>query len=194
MVIDVARSAGFSPSAALDAGAVGTRCNGVDVVGDDSLAENYLRSGVINAIVALGDNKLRSKIGTRMRSMGFDFPPLVHASAVISPSARIGAGTVVMPTAVVNAGAEIGEFAIVNSAAVIEHDCIIGNGAHVAPGTVLGGGVIVGELAFVGIGSVARPQSAIGCRTIVGAGSTVIGTVQPDSVVLGSPARERRAT
>ena len=193
VVIDVARSAGFRPVAALDAGALGATCNGVEVVGDDSQAQAYLDSGVREAVVALGDNKLRSTIGARLRDVGFAFPTLVHASAIISPSAQIGAGTVVMPAAVINAGARIGEFAIINTAAVIEHDCIIGDGAHIAPRTVLGGCVSVGELAFVGIGSAARPRSTIGGRTIVGAGSTVIGTIEADTVVMGCPAKERSA-
>ena len=193
VVIDVARAAGFEPVAALDGGAVGNVCNGVDVVGDDSMSERFLQSGVKDAVVALGDNKLRSTIGTRLRKMGFTLPTIIHTTAVISPSARIGAGTVVMPIAVINAGAQVGEFAIVNSAAVVEHDCLIGDGAHIAPGAVLGGCVTVGNLALVGIGSVARPRSTIGARSLVGAGSTVVGKVAPDSVVMGTPARERRA-
>ena len=193
VVIDVARSSGFDPIAVLDGGKSESTCNGVEVVGDDSRAADYLRSGVSDAIVALGDNKLRWTIGTRLRKLGFDFPQLVHPSAIISPSARIGAGTVVMPLVVINAGTTIGAFAIINSAAIIEHDCMIGDGAHIAPGTVLGGCVTVGELGFVGIGSAARPRSVIGDRTIIGAGSTVIGNVQSDTVALGTPARSRSA-
>lgn len=193
VVIDVARAAGFTIVAALDGGAIGKVCNGVEVVGDDSMALQFLEGGVGNAVVALGDNTLRFRIGDSLRALGFRFPAIVHPSAVISPSAEIGAGTVVMPAAVINAGATVGEFAIINTAAVVEHDCVLGDGSHIAPGTVLGGCVTVGKLAFIGIGSAARPQSIIGERAVIGAGSTVIGTIEADSIVMGSPARDRRA-
>ncbi len=191
VVIDVARAAGFEPIAALDPVAVGSHCNGVEVVGGDDLAAEIFAGGVRAAAVAIGDNKLRCRIADRLGAIGFTFPVLIHPSAVISGSAKIGVGTIVMPNAIVNADASVGDFVIVNSAAVVEHDCVLGRGAHVAPGTRLGGCVSVGCGALVGIGSAVRPGALIGDFAVVGAGSTVIADVPANCVATGSPARMR---
>ncbi len=189
VVIDVARAAGFNPIAALDPASVGSICNGVDVIGGDSLADSMFANGVRHAVVAIGDNALRSKFGKRLRDIGFELPPIAHPSAILSPSARIGDGTVIMPLAVVNAAATIGTMVIVNTGAVIEHDCVIGDGAHIAPGCRLGGTVLVGRETLIGIGSVVRPGAHVGDHATIGAGSTVIENIDGHRVATGCPAK-----
>lgn len=189
VVIDVARAAGFEPIGALDPGGLGSICNGVQVIGGDELAQSMFEQGVRNAVVAIGDNWLRMKIGARLRGIGFALPLLAHPSAILSPSATIGAGTVIMPLAVVNASATIGHMVIINSGAVVEHDCNIGDGAHIAPGCRLGGAVLVGTGTLIGIGSVVRPEAEIGDFSIIGAGSTVIRDIAGQGVATGTPAR-----
>jgi len=193
VVIDVARAAGFDPIAALDPASVGATCNGVEVVGGDDLADSMFAKGLRQAVVAIGDNGLRSKIGKRLRDIVFTLPLIVHPSAILSPSAQIGDGTVIMPLAVVNAAATIGTMVIVNTNAVIEHDCDIGDGAHIAPGCRLGGTVSVGVETLIGIGSVVRPEARIGDHVVVGAGSTVIGNIDSHQVATGSPAKAWRS-
>lgn len=190
VIIDVARAAGFEPIVALDPYSVGTFCNGVEVIGGDELAPGLITKGVRDAVVAIGDNRLRLKIGERLCEIGFTLPLLAHPSAILSPSALIGDGTVIMPLAVVNASATIGRMAVINTGAVIEHDCDIGDGAHVAPGCQLGGTVSVGSGALIGIGSVVRPEARIGDFAVIGAGSTVIRDIAGHGVATGCPARE----
>jgi len=189
VVIDVARAAGFNPVAALDPASSGSRCNGVEVFGGDDLAESLFAQGLRQAVVAIGDNQLRTRLGARLEEIGFTLPLIGHPSAVLSPSARIGPGTVIMPLAVVNACAKIGRMVIINTNAVIEHDCQIDDGVHIAPGSRLGGTVWVGTCALVGIGSVIRPETKVGGFTVIGAGSTVIGNIEGESVAIGSPAK-----
>jgi UDP-perosamine 4-acetyltransferase len=191
VVIDVARAAGFRPVAALDPGATGSTCNGVPVVGGDDRAEELLAGGLSRCAVAIGDNRVRLRIGERLGRLGFARPALVHPSAIVSPSATLGDGTVVMPLAVINAAATIGELAIVNTAAVVEHDCSLGDGCHVAPGTRLGGCVAIGCGAMIGIGSAVRPEARVGDLAVVGAGSTVIADIPDGCVATGTPARVR---
>lgn len=189
VVIDVARAAGFYPVAALDPENSGSRCNGVEVIGGDDLAQSLFAQGLRRAVVAIGDNRLRTSLGKRLEEIGFALPLIGHPSAVLSPSARIGAGTVIMPLAVVNASAEIGRMVIVNTNAVVEHDCQIDDGVHIAPGSRLGGTVRVGTCALIGIGSVLRPETNVGDFTTIGAGSTVIGDIEGNSTAVGCPAK-----
>jgi UDP-perosamine 4-acetyltransferase len=193
VVIDVARAAGFDPVIALDPHSRDAECNGVKVAGGDDLASRFLAEGIRQAVVALGDNKLRARLGDTLADLGFTLPTIKHPTAVISPSARLGEGTVVMPLAVINARAEVGRMVIVNTSAVIEHDCTVSDGAHVAPGSVLGGNVKIGNCVLIGIGTIIRPGASVADFATVGAGATVISDIGSNEVAVGSPAKVRRA-
>jgi UDP-perosamine 4-acetyltransferase len=191
VVIDVARSAGWNPVAALDPIGTGHHCAEVPVVGDDDMAEQLFGEGLRLAVVAIGSNRLRVRLGDRLHALGFQCPAIVHPGAIISPYASVGDGSVVMPGAIINSYAQIGRFAIVNTGAIVEHDCRVGNGAHVAPRSVMGGNVDIGELVLFGIGAVARPETTIERGAIVGAGSVVVSRIEAGQTVVGAPARRK---
>jgi UDP-perosamine 4-acetyltransferase len=192
VVIDVARAAGWVPVAALDPVGVGHYCADVPVIGSDDLATDLRKDGIRFAVVALGANGLRLRLGKKLEQIGFECPAILHPSVILSPYARVAAGTVVMPSAVINSHARIGEFAIINTCAIVEHDCTVGDGAHIAPRSVMGGNVDIGREALFGIGAVARPDSAVGAGATIGAGSTVIGAIDAGAMVAGTPARQLR--
>lgn len=139
--------------------------------------------------IAIGDNRLRARrFQAALDASGIPFT-LIHPSAIVSPSAVVGAGTVVMPRAVINAGAVVGRNCIVNTGAIIEHDCRIGDHSHIAPGVALGGGVKVGAFAQVGIGAVVLPYIEIGAGAFVGAGGVVVRDLPASVTAAGVPAR-----
>jgi acetyltransferase EpsM len=145
-----------------------------------------------SVVIAIGSNAARATCAGMARERGHELAVLVHPTAIISPSARVGAGTVVMPRAVVNAGAEIGENCIINTAAVVEHDCRVGDHAHLSPGVLLGGAVTVEPLVHLGLGAIALPGSVIEARAVVGAGAVVLRGVPRGETVVGVPARSTK--
>lgn len=140
-------------------------------------------------IVAVGNNNRRAKCYARAFGSGLFPATIVHPTAAISISARIGAGTVVMPGAVINADAVIEENCIINSGAIVEHDCSVGAHVHIAPRAVLGGGVNVGTSAHVGIGAVVLPGARIGNESVVGAGAVVLREAPAHCTVVGVPSK-----
>lgn len=142
-----------------------------------------------DAVVALGNNRLRLTIQHRLADAGFEIASVVHPSAQISQFAQIGAGSVVFANAVVNVDTVIGEAAIINTAATIDHDCRLGMGVHVSPGVHLAGGVLVGDFSWIGIGGVVRQLISIGSDVIVAAGAVVVADVPDGITVMGVPAR-----
>jgi UDP-perosamine 4-acetyltransferase len=170
------------------------RYRGVEVlVGDDSLVGLRAR-GVEHAVVAVGANALRERLGAEAEALGFTLPAVVSAAARISPTATIGAGAVIMAGAVVNADARIGRLAIVNTGATVDHDCVIGDAAHVAPGVHFSGGVRIGARTIVGVGSAARPLVTVGADAVVGAGSVLISDIADGVTAYGVPARPNNHT
>ncbi len=71
--------------------------------------------------------------------------PGVHATAVISPGARIGAGATIEPYAVIHDGAEIGDRAWIGSHCVIGAGVKVGVDVRLHPHVVLYPGTTLGE-------------------------------------------------
>lgn len=191
VVIEALQAAGFAPGGLIDAEATPRTVLGVAVLGDDAALAG-LRAEFGAAVVALGDNRARERVGAALRGLGYALPPVVHPAAFVSPSATVGEGAVVMARAVVGTLARVGALAIVNTGAIVEHDCGIGAAAHVAPGVTLAGSVTVGARALVGAGSVVRPGVSIGADAVVGAGAAVVGDVPAGACWAGVPARALR--
>jgi UDP-N-acetylbacillosamine N-acetyltransferase/acetyltransferase EpsM len=192
VVAEVALSAGFRVVGFVDAdprklgSPVGGSGLAVVATERDFLDDRTTWSTTAVAL-GIGDN------AARVRAMAFLpaalLPPLVHPSAVVSPTARLGAGTVVMPNVTVNADAITGEGVILNSGCIVEHDCRLATGVHVSPGAILAGAVCLEQESWVGAGATVIPGCSVGARTIIGAGSVVVSDVPPDSTFVGVPAR-----
>ncbi|MDR6535960.1 NeuD/PglB/VioB family sugar acetyltransferase [Variovorax soli] len=176
----------------VDPSPAGDAVLGVPVLGGDEVLPDVLAGGVSSAVIALGGNRLRERLGRRAQALGFDLPAIVHPSALVSPSSRLGAGVVVMARAVVGTEAFISDLAIVNTGAVLDHDNFVGIAGHVAPGCALAGNVSVGDRTLVGVGSAVRPQVRIGADVVVGAGSAVVADVPNGAMIGGVPARPLR--
>ncbi len=142
--------------------------------------------------LGVGDNRARWALYTRCMQAKRAPAVIAHASAAVSPYARIGPGTVVFAQAVVNPGAVLGAACIVNSAASVDHDCNLGDAVHVSPGANLAGNVSVGARSWIGIGACVRQGITIGADVIVGAGSVVVSDVAQAVTVFGVPAKIRK--
>ena len=139
------------------------------------------------SIVAIGNNRTRKKVAAKI---GGDFHPfMAHASAVVSSSARIGAGTVIMANATVNPEARIGEHCIINSGAVVEHDVNLGDFVHISPNASIAGNVKIGEGSHIGTGACIIPGISIGRWVTVGAGAVIIKDIPEFAVVVGNPGK-----
>lgn len=172
--------------------------NGVEVaalIDDDDLADHpdSVRSSTVDLatldapiVIGVGDNRDRQKIAELCKP---SFGTAVHETAIISPSAFIGAGTVVLQGAIVQARAVIGEHVLINTGASVDHDNVIGDYAHISPQVALCGHVEVGEGTHIGAGAVAIPSIKIGKWAVVGAGTVLIEDVPDYAVVVGNPGR-----
>jgi UDP-perosamine 4-acetyltransferase len=177
-----------------DPGRAGTDFLGIPVEGPDALARAQAE-GVMHAFVGIGgveSSAARKRALARLRAEGFELPPVIHATAVVSERAGIGPGCHILAGAVVNADAELGENTIVNTGAVVEHDCRIGGDVHIGPGALIAGEVRIGEGTLVGIGGVVIQNIVIGARALVAAGAVVVEDVPDEARVAGVPARPMR--
>lgn len=141
-------------------------------------------------IIAVGNNRIRKKIQSRLEQENLSVATLVHACSVVSDEARIGAGTVVMPGAVINSGAVIGKGCIINTSCSVDHDNWIGDYCHISVGSHLAGTVKVGKETFIGAGAVVKNNIEICGNCLIGAGALVVKDISESGTYIGVPAEK----
>jgi len=153
--------------------------------------ELLLSTGEFNfeaGVIAVAASLARSRVATLFKAAGVPLLSAVHPTAVVSPSARLGAGCVVCAGAVVGPGAVIGENAIVHTRAVVDQDAELGPFSHVATGAVVCPGAVLGEHTWVGANATVLEGRRIGQSTMVGAGAAVVTDLPDHVLALGVPA------
>ena len=190
VVIELIRGDGrYEIAGLVDSDPTPRRVLDIPVIGDDTALPKLRSEGLTHAFVAVGDNRRRLEIGRRLQAEGFELINAVGRSAVVSPSARLGAGVAIMEGATVNAESRIGDLVVINTGAGVDHDADLGAGVHIGPGSALAGNVTVGRLAFLGVGVRAIPGVTIGEGTVVGAGACVVSDLPAGVLAHGVPAR-----
>lgn len=170
---------------------------GVPILRGDQPFREWIRNRnpLPSGLVAIGGDRGEDRLAVQhlMESLGCRMVTAIHPGALVSASARIGAGSQILAGAVVGAGSELGRAVIVNTRASVDHECRLGDGVHLAPGVTLCGLVQIGRSAFIGAGAVVLPRVRIGAGSIVGAGSLVTRDIPDNIVAYGHPAKIIRA-
>lgn len=83
-------------------------------------------AGIVTATPYLGFARIAARLHPRPAPR-----PGIHPSAVVDPSARLGAGCEVGPFAVIGAGAEIGAGSVIGPHAVVGEGVVLGEGCRV---------------------------------------------------------------
>jgi UDP-perosamine 4-acetyltransferase len=187
-VIEALRAAGAEVAGVLDDAPRGSVL-GAPLLGRLERLAALRAEGLGTAAVAIGDNATRQRWGEACLALGYALPAILHPAALVSPSARLGAGVQAMARAVIGPEATLGPHVLVNTGAIVEHDCVLEAAAHLGPGAVLCGGVRVGARALVAAGAVVRPGLAVGAGAVVAPGAAVGAEVPADGRVGGVPAR-----
>lgn len=105
------------------------------------------------AIVAIGNNKLRHELSSKLIDAGFTLATIIHPSAIVSPTATIGHGSCIMAGAIIGTESILGNCVIVNSGANVDHHCSVKNFAHLGVNACMAGGSVLGESALLQAGS-----------------------------------------
>lgn len=141
-------------------------------------------------ILGIGNNTTRQKTASMIIQKGEILASVIHPSAGISSTAKIGTGFFGSRNISVNALSVIGNYAILNTGCIVEHGCILGEAIHIAPGAVLAGDVKIGDRSFIGANAVIKQGITIGKDVVIGAGSVVITNIPDGTRYVGNPARQ----
>ena len=87
--------------------------------------------------VGLGNNSVRLDLINKLLCLNCEVISLIHQSAYVSPTAKLGVGCCVFPMAVINTNSVIKDGCIINCGAIVDHNCIVNKGVHVCMNAVI---------------------------------------------------------
>lgn len=141
----------------------------------------------IRLVMALGGPQAKAKVAAIFGTEAF--ATLIHPTACVSASAKIGRGCVVGPFSIVSADTLAGEFVGLNAHASLGHDVQIGAFSTLSAYVDLTGAVKVGRCAFFGTGARVMPGLSIGDNCVIGAGAVMVRGAPADTTYYAAPAR-----
>ena len=166
----------------------GTVLSGVKVRGGVDLLFQMDRQG-FGVVIALADYRVKSKIASRLFPLNLSWISVIHPTAVVMKSAKVGAGNILQAGTVLDTGSRTGHHVLMWAGATLGYSCVLEDYSILAAGTHLAGNNVVGYGAFVGIGASLCPGVCVGAGSVIGAGAAVTEDIPDGVVAVGVPAR-----
>lgn len=196
MLIDALRQCGADILGITDpdSSLVGKTLMSLSILGADEtiLAYSPQKVLLVNALGSVKNTNTRARLYETWKAKGYTFAKVIHPSAVIAADVQLSEGVQVLAGAIINPGTTIGENTLINTASVIEHECRIGKHVHVA-GARVAGQVQIADYCHVGIGSTLIQNITLAEHCLIAAGAVVVTSCPAGAVMMGVPARDRRA-
>ncbi len=145
----------------------------------------------IEYMVCLGYHhlKLKREILAELKLSGRKLYNLIHSTAYVSKTAKLGAGIVIYPKCNVDEEVVLEDGVLLNNSSVVSHNSFVGKSSYFGAAVVISGVVEIGECTFIGSGTVTANNLTIGSGCVIGAGSVITKSV-PDNVKgVGNPFR-----
>lgn len=140
-------------------------------------------------IIGVGSVTLRKKIARDLPAET-KYITLIHPSAIITNTTKIGEGSVVMPGVVLSCNVNLGKHTIIDRLATIGHDCRAKDFFHLAPLSVLSGNVFIGEEVFIGTQAAIKENITICKQVLIGMGTIVTKNIDESGTYVGNPAKK----
>lgn len=147
-----------------------------------------------NGMFALGVTNAytKMKFANKFDINHLSFINILHASAIVSCTAKLGVGLLINNLSYIGPYANIGDFVSLGNRSSVNHHCVLEDFVSVNPGSMVCGGSYIGKGTSIGASSVIRDGIKIGCNTIIGAGSVVVKDIPDGVVAYGNPCKPMR--
>jgi UDP-perosamine 4-acetyltransferase len=168
---------------------------GYPVLGDDNVLNGYLKHENIYVAMGIGgyqDNHLRENVFHFIKSIGFTFINVIHPSAIISSSVKLGEGVVIFPGVVINTDVEIGNNTIVATGSSIDHETIVDDHVLISAGVTVGAYSTIEKGVLLALGSKVISGLTVGSYSLVAAGAVVVSNIDRNQRVFGIPAKPQK--
>jgi len=158
----------------------------VSIIGND---DNYKIKENDSFIIAIGDIDIKKRAINKLKKRGAKFISLIHPSALIVPTAKIGEGVVICPYCLVSDNVLLDDFVMMNTYASCGHDVKVGKYSILSPYVALNGFVKLENEVFVGTHATVISYKKVGFQSKISANSVVMRDVPPNKIVFGVPGK-----
>lgn len=138
---------------------------------------------------AIGNLYHRRKTVEIILSKGGKFINLIHPTAIISPSVKLGIGVGIKAYCVLASDVTVEDFTFLQSSVIMGHDVHIGRFCQVNSFAFFAGYVRVHDMVSVNAGVRIIQNVVVEEEAVVGIGSVVLNRVRKNSTVFGNPAK-----
>jgi sugar O-acyltransferase (sialic acid O-acetyltransferase NeuD family) len=156
------------------------------VLGDDL---SYAVEENDRFLFAIGNMEVKKRIVARMKACSAQFLTLIHPTAVVVTSARIGEGVILCPFALVGDHAVLGDFVMMNFYSSCGHDTTVGKYSIFSPYATANGFANIEEEVFLGTHATVTANRRIGRGAKISANSVAMQDVPPGAFVYGVPGK-----
>lgn len=174
-----------------DPGTHGRSIAGVPVLGSADAVHDHPEALVLLCTGHPGNYASRHLIAQRLELEDERYATLVHPTATVGSTCKVGQGSVLLAHVDVTADVEIARHVAIMPQVVVTHDCWVGDFATLASGVRLGGGCRVEPGAYVGSSVCVRENITVGAGALIGMGSVVTRAVPKQRLWFGAPATDR---
>jgi len=140
-------------------------------------------------LFAIGNIEVKKRIVTNLKKKGAKFLTLIHPTAIISNTVKIGEGVIICPYVIVSDCVQLGDFVMMNLYSSCGHDAKVGKYCILSPYATLNGFVILEDEVFLGTHATVIAHKKVGYQSKVSANSVVMRDVPPNRMVVGVPGK-----
>ena len=173
-----------------DPGRHGNVVGGVPIIGSSAAVHDHPAASIVICTGRPDDYVSRRLIAERLELDDERYATVLHPTATIGESCRVGAGSVLLAHVDLTADVVVGRHVAVMPQVVLTHDTRIGDWATVASGVRVGGGCRISQGAYIGSGACLREGLTVGEWAMVGMGSVLTRDVPAERLWFGAPARD----
>lgn len=155
----------------------------------DNISDHKISKNAVYAF-AIADIPFKIKTTEQFIRNGAEFINLIHPSAVIGRTVKMGVGNIISPRVTMTANINLGNFIRVGGGTSIGHDVKIGDYSSISGTCGINGYVELGQGVFLGSHATICPHAKIGAYASVGAGTIVLRRVKAETKVFGNPAKK----
>lgn len=139
---------------------------------------------------AIGNLTHRVKTVNIILSKGGEFINLIHPTALLSPSVRLGIGVGIKAFCVLASDVTIENFTFLQSSVIMGHDVRIGEFCQINSFSFFAGFCAVGNRVSINAGAKLIQNSIVEDDATVGMGSVILRKVKKGTTVFGNPAKK----
>lgn len=174
----------------------GNFVSGVKVIARIDEVWSYLEKKTLDGVL-IGLSARQMALRIRLLKIIYErnifMPNIIHPSAWIADSSKIGSGNIFGPNSVISYKSEVGNSCVFYSNSVLEHHSKMKDNVYMGPGAKTAADVTIGSNSYIGANATIIPHVHIAENSIIAAGCVVTKDIQSASLVAGVPGIIKRA-